>query len=182
VRDELSFRSFRDGGPTEGGDAELTDREMLAQGGTQRSRSCPNTPNGQRGRSSTAPKSAVRCERKADTCPNDQQHQRPNEELIVPQVIEIIGAGEGNRTLVFSLEGCCSTIELHPRLVGSPTMPERRPQPWRCEWAQPSLTSFLASPHFWPDKTAVPAACRRPGLHTGRGRTYTEGSINNERR
>src|SRR5690606_23943517 len=25
------------------------------------------------------------------------------------------GAGEGNRTLVFSLEGCCSTIELHPR-------------------------------------------------------------------
>ena len=23
-------------------------------------------------------------------------------------------AGEGNRTLVFSLEGCCSTIELHP--------------------------------------------------------------------
>src|SRR3954463_6499321 len=25
------------------------------------------------------------------------------------------GAGRGNRTLVFSLEGCCSTIELHPR-------------------------------------------------------------------
>jgi hypothetical protein len=25
------------------------------------------------------------------------------------------GAGEGNRTLVFSLEGCCSTIELHPQ-------------------------------------------------------------------
>ena len=30
-----------------------------------------------------------------------------------------LGAGEGNRTLVFSLEGCCSTIELHPRL-GAP--------------------------------------------------------------
>jgi hypothetical protein len=29
-------------------------------------------------------------------------------------VIEKIGAGEGNRTLVISLEGCCSTIELHP--------------------------------------------------------------------
>jgi hypothetical protein len=29
----------------------------------------------------------------------------------------MIGAGEGNRTLVFSLEGCCSTIELHPRAV-----------------------------------------------------------------
>src|SRR5438128_786612 len=25
------------------------------------------------------------------------------------------GAGEGNRTLVFSFEGCCSTIELLPR-------------------------------------------------------------------
>ena len=25
-------------------------------------------------------------------------------------------AGEGNRTLVFSLEGCCSTIELHPQI------------------------------------------------------------------
>src|SRR3974390_2073526 len=31
------------------------------------------------------------------------------------QVIEKTGAGEGNRTLVISLEGCCSTIELHPR-------------------------------------------------------------------
>jgi hypothetical protein len=33
-------------------------------------------------------------------------------------VLEKIGAGEGNRTLVFSLEGCCSTIELHPRAKG----------------------------------------------------------------
>src|SRR6476659_421288 len=32
-----------------------------------------------------------------------------------PEAPENIGAGEGNRTLVFSLEGCCSTIELHPR-------------------------------------------------------------------
>ena len=29
-----------------------------------------------------------------------------------------VGAGEGNRTLVVSLEGFCSTIELHPRLGG----------------------------------------------------------------
>jgi hypothetical protein len=28
---------------------------------------------------------------------------------------KMLGAGEGNRTLVISLEGCCSTIELHPR-------------------------------------------------------------------
>ena len=30
------------------------------------------------------------------------------------------GAGEGNRTLVVSLEGCCSTIELHPRKYDPP--------------------------------------------------------------
>ena len=34
------------------------------------------------------------------------------------EVLEKTGAGEGNRTLVFSLEGCCSTIELHPRRNG----------------------------------------------------------------
>jgi hypothetical protein len=28
-----------------------------------------------------------------------------------------VGAGEGNRTLVISLEGFCSTIELHPRIA-----------------------------------------------------------------
>ncbi len=28
---------------------------------------------------------------------------------------EKFGAGDGNRTHVFSLEGCCSTIELHPQ-------------------------------------------------------------------
>jgi hypothetical protein len=33
----------------------------------------------------------------------------------MPQVFEKNGAGEGNRTLVISLEGFCSTIELHPR-------------------------------------------------------------------
>jgi hypothetical protein len=32
LRDELSFTSFRHGGFTEGGDAELTDREIMAQG------------------------------------------------------------------------------------------------------------------------------------------------------
>lgn len=32
LRDELSFTSFRHGGFTQGGNAELTDREMLAQG------------------------------------------------------------------------------------------------------------------------------------------------------
>ena len=27
------------------------------------------------------------------------------------------GAGSGNRTRIFSLEGCCSTTELYPRLT-----------------------------------------------------------------
>jgi hypothetical protein len=31
------------------------------------------------------------------------------------------GAGEGNRTLVVSLEGFCSAIELHPRCLPAPT-------------------------------------------------------------
>jgi hypothetical protein len=32
LRDELSFGSFRHGGFTEAGDAELTDKELMAQG------------------------------------------------------------------------------------------------------------------------------------------------------
>jgi hypothetical protein len=32
LRDELTFTSFRHGGFTEAGDAELTDREIMAQG------------------------------------------------------------------------------------------------------------------------------------------------------
>src|SRR6516162_2187060 len=38
-----------------------------------------------------------------------------NERGQMTQVLETVGAGEGKRTLVISLEGCCSTIELHPR-------------------------------------------------------------------
>jgi hypothetical protein len=33
-----------------------------------------------------------------------------------------VGAGEGNRTLVVSLEGFCSTIELHPHIAANPPM------------------------------------------------------------
>ena len=52
------------------------------------------------------------------------------------------GAGEGNRTLVFSLEGCCSTIELHPR-EGSPNTPGGRPQPAPCSCYSPLKTALL---------------------------------------
>ena len=39
-------------------------------------------------------------------------------------ILTQIGAGEGNRTLVVSLEGFCSTIELHPQSQAiQPTCP-----------------------------------------------------------
>jgi hypothetical protein len=47
------------------------------------------------------------------------------------------GAGEGNRTLVVSLEGFCSTIELHPR-----NLPLRQP----CPNTSPAETSKLQLP------------------------------------
>ena len=39
------------------------------------------------------------------------------------------GAGEGNRTLVVSLEGFCSTIELHPHAFPHNTQQPRAPHP-----------------------------------------------------
>src|SRR5215831_3185868 len=38
------------------------------------------------------------------------------------------GAGEGNRTLVISLEGFCSTIELHPPWERPPHQPGELPR------------------------------------------------------
>ena len=78
------------------------------------------------------------------------------------------GAGEGNRTLVISLEGFCSTIELHPP---TPATPGRRasarqrglPSPYRI----PPLN--IPSPAHEPERGANTMA-----LHTaplGRGRT-----------
>ena len=39
------------------------------------------------------------------------------------RAVAVDGAGEGNRTLVISLEGFCSTIELHPHAVFHLTVP-----------------------------------------------------------
>src|SRR5512135_1193594 len=47
------------------------------------------------------------------------------------------GAGEGNRTLVVSLEGFCSTIELHPRFTTEPFLPPSaycQPAPQKTWW------------------------------------------------
>ena len=79
----------------------------------------------------------------------------------IDQPFENIGAGEGNRTLVFSLEGCCSTIELHPRWRSTIT-PGARPQP-----------SCLV-----PVINLVPPSQPAAALNTRRFATYTEVSIN----
>jgi hypothetical protein len=59
--------------------------------------------------------SAAHPGQKAKICPDVRQLSCPNGERPIRKNVQFIGAGEGNRTLVFSLEGCCSTIELHPR-------------------------------------------------------------------
>jgi hypothetical protein len=77
-------------------------------------------------------------------------------------VLEIIGAGEGNRTLVFSLEGCCSTIELHPHIGGSTITLGRRPQPLCTgtaispDIAKNRFANVLARPLAWPTLAASP--------------------------
>ena len=46
----------------------------------------------------------------------------------------LIGAGEGNRTLVVSLEGFCSTIELHPPDEYLPSASALVRSLWRLQW------------------------------------------------
>jgi hypothetical protein len=50
--------------------------------------------------------------------------------------IRCAGAGEGNRTLVVSLEGFCSTIELHPHI--------KQRSPLRLRWLAPDSFSSPA--------------------------------------
>ena len=47
-------------------------------------------------------------------CSTTELHGQATLALFTPQ--PYTGAGEGNRTLIVSLEGFCSTIELHPHL------------------------------------------------------------------
>ena len=97
--------------------------------------------------------------------------------LMFREALEKVGAGEGNRTLVFSLEGCCSTIELHPHCM------------IRLE-NQCSLfrIMFAGSPNMPLGLSQLPSpACSLPilarsALNRRRLASYSHLSINNERR
>ncbi len=56
----------------------------------------------------------------------------------------LLGAGEGNRTLVFSLEGCCSTIELTPRAADYAMAPKSlQPAPVQARGRAPRTRSNM---------------------------------------
>jgi hypothetical protein len=92
----------------------------------------------------------------------------------MPEVLENIGAGEGNRTLVFSLEGCCSTIELHPRAADQLSRQASRLN----RHERILLPQTVSSEAFVPSPSVAPSGT----LNTGRFDAYTGISINNERR
>ena len=116
LRDELTFTSFRHGGFTEAADAELTDAEIRAQGRHKSAKVLPTLRQAHheagRGRGEEAARDANESGQFVRMSSSTACQNGPT---TMTQVIENIGAGEGNRTLVISLEGCCSTIELHPR-------------------------------------------------------------------
>ena len=50
------------------------------------------------------------------------------------------GAGDGNRTRVSSLEGWCSTIELHPRLIQLGNSSIKKPV---CQGCKPRISGIF---------------------------------------
>src|SRR5262245_66140256 len=87
------------------------------------------------------------------------------------QVLEKTGAGEGNRTLVISLEGCCSTIELHPHAKLTPyerskARPRRPPSP-----DKGAFDKRLRRASLRPRLASRSAEGAKPG-GVGRPRTY----------
>jgi hypothetical protein len=107
------------------GHPELTNRKLLAQSRHTTVKVLPKYNKRATSRSSAGGKSGAYREQKSTKCQNEQQPPCQNGSQPASQVLENIGAGEGNRTLVFSLEGCCSTIELHPLNRRSPSTPRR---------------------------------------------------------
>ena len=95
--------------------------------------------------------------------------------LMFREALEKVGAGEGNRTLVFSLEGCCSTIELHPLFL-SMIRPENRCSMLAGSPNMPFGLSQLPSP-----ARSLPISARS-ALNRRRLASYSHLSINNERR
>jgi hypothetical protein len=73
LRDELTFTSFRHGGFTEAGDAELTDRELMAQGRHKSPRCLASTSSGPRAKLLRASGSATPREQMADRCRNEHR-------------------------------------------------------------------------------------------------------------
>ena len=67
------------------------------------------------------------------------------------------GAGSGNRTRIFSLEGCCSTIELYPHRV-------RPPRP--CRPACPA-EALEESEGWWRGLDSNQRTLSRPDLQSG---------------
>ena len=61
------------------------------------------------------PQDVAEVERKIDG--RRMQFNEKEEEKNGKTAFKRPGAGSGNRTRVFSLEGCCSTIELYPRAM-----------------------------------------------------------------
>jgi hypothetical protein len=66
-------------------------------------------------------------------------------------------AGEGNRTLVFSLEGYCSTIELHPHYDSNPAR----------TWAIKPNPSLMGGAGFEPAKALPTDLQSVPFDHSG---------------
>ena len=65
-------------------------------------------------------------------CSTTELHGPFHATTAVPHRPQMPGAGEGNRTLVISLEGFCSTIELHPPPLPVYLLQSLHPFPVRC--------------------------------------------------
>jgi hypothetical protein len=82
------------------------------------------------------------------------------------------GAGEGNRTLVISLEGCCSTIELHPR---TPTTRHTIGPPRGASRRRPAFALRATARQPSRPQAGLPSRSARQGAKAGGGgrtRTY----------
>ena len=78
-----------------------------------------------------------------------------------------IGAGEGNRTLVVSLEGFCSTIELHPHKQATLFVPTRAKHKASDANILPSGPPGLSGGYMVEGTGFEPVYSKRPDLQSG---------------